>query len=204
MTPLRHQLINGRLFVKKYWLLSWSNPKRYDVKEWVMCVFYWVNQKFKDHNLIDTSPCTYPFITIFIKISKINSVVLFFHVVFKISNSNKWTAKHLTQASFTELTWCISANGCILWQAWIWFYSGPTLPHWPKQRQICEKELLLLLVLLIYSKTHFLYRFLDLKKTTRSQFNVPGLREIHRNLKQEQKFNFRESFLWKSPFCTFS
>ena len=31
--------------------------------------------------------------------------------------------------------------------------------------------------------THFLYRFLDGKKTTRSQFSVPGLREIHRNLK---------------------
>ena len=30
--------------------------------------------------------------------------VLFFHVVCKISNFNKWTAKHLTQASCTELT----------------------------------------------------------------------------------------------------
>ena len=52
--------------------------------------------------------------------------------------------------------------------------------------------------------THFLYRFLDCKKTTRSQFSVPGLREIHRNLVQERKFNSRESFFRKSPFCTFS
>ena len=30
--------------------------------------------------------------------------VLLFHVVCTISNSNKWTAKHLAQASCTELT----------------------------------------------------------------------------------------------------
>ena len=52
--------------------------------------------------------------------------------------------------------------------------------------------------------THFLYRILDSKKTTRSQFSVPGLREIHRNLKQEKNFNSCESFFRKSPFCTFS
>ena len=52
--------------------------------------------------------------------------------------------------------------------------------------------------------SHFLYRILDSKKTTRSQFSVPGLREIHRNLKQEKSFNSRESFFRKSPFCTFS
>ena len=52
--------------------------------------------------------------------------------------------------------------------------------------------------------THFLYRFFDGKKTTHSQFSVPGLREIHRNLKQEKFFNSRESFFRKSPFCTFS
>ena len=51
---------------------------------------------------------------------------------------------------------------------------------------------------------HFLYRILDGKKTTRSQFSVPGLREIHKNLKQEKNFNSRESFFRKSPFCTFS
>ena len=56
----------------------------------------------------------------------------------------------------------------------------------------------------MYLLSHFLYRFLDGKKTTRSQFSVPGLREIHRNLKQEKKFNSRESFFRKSPFCTFS
>jgi hypothetical protein len=31
---------------------------------------------------------------------------VFFHVVCKISNFNKWTAKHLAQASCTELTLC--------------------------------------------------------------------------------------------------
>ena len=34
--------------------------------------------------------------------------VLFFHVVCKISNFNMWTAKHLVQASCTELTLSIS------------------------------------------------------------------------------------------------
>ena len=52
--------------------------------------------------------------------------------------------------------------------------------------------------------THFLYRFLDGKKTTRSQFSIPGLREINRNLKQENLFNSCESFFTKSPFCTFA
>ena len=45
---------------------------------------------------------------------------------------------------------------------------------------------------------------LDSKETTRSQFSIPDLRDIHRNLKQEKKFNARESFFRKSPFCTFS
>ena len=42
--------------------------------------------------------------------------------------------------------------------------------------------------------THCLYRFFDGKKTTRSQFSVPGLREIQKNLKQEFFFNSCESF----------
>ena len=37
-------------------------------------------------------------------------------------------------------------------------------------------------------------------KNTRAQFSV---QEIHRNLKQNKKFNSRESFFRKSPFCTF-
>ena len=51
--------------------------------------------------------------------------------------------------------------------------------------------------------THWLYRFLDVKKTSRFQFSVPGLRGIHRNLKQEKNFNSREGFFRKSPFCAF-
>ena len=31
------------------------------------------------------------------------------------------------------------------------------------------------------TNSHFLYRFLEGKKTTRSQFSMPGLREIYRN-----------------------
>ena len=54
------------------------------------------------------------------------------------------------------------------------------------------------------SISHFLYRLFDGKKTTRSQFSVPGLREIQKNLKQEFFFNSCESFFRKSPFCTFS
>ena len=46
--------------------------------------------------------------------------------------------------------------------------------------------------------------FQTAKKTTRFQFSIPGLPEIHRNLKQQKKFKSRESFFRKSPFCTFS
>ena len=49
-----------------------------------------------------------------------------------------------------------------------------------------------------------MYRILDSKKTTRFQFSIPGLREIHRNLKQQKNFKSRESFFRKSPFYTFS
>ena len=48
------------------------------------------------------------------------------------------------------------------------------------------------------------YRFLDNHKSTRSQFSIPGLWEIHRNLKQQKNFNSRDGFFRKSPFCTFS
>jgi hypothetical protein len=54
------------------------------------------------------------------------------------------------------------------------------------------------------SKAHCLYRFLDGQKNTRFYFSIPGLRGIHRNLKQQKQFNSRESFFRKSPFCTFS
>ena len=42
------------------------------------------------------------------------------------------------------------------------------------------------------------------QKTSRFQFSVPGLQEIHRNLKQQKKFNSCDGFFRKSPFCTFS
>ena len=38
-------------------LLKDSHGVWYDVKEWVTCVVYWVNQKYKDCNWIDTSSC---------------------------------------------------------------------------------------------------------------------------------------------------
>jgi hypothetical protein len=44
---------------------------------------------------------------------------------------------------------------------------------------------------------------MTVKKTSRFQFSVPGLRGIHRNLKQEKNFNSHEGFFRKSPFCTF-
>ena len=40
-------------------------------------------------------------------------------------------------------------------------------------------------------------------RNTRLQFSVPGLRGIHRNLKQKKNFNSCEGFFRKSPFCTF-
>ena len=54
------------------------------------------------------------------------------------------------------------------------------------------------------SDTHFLYRILDSKKTSHFQFSVPGLPEIHRNLKQQKNFNSHDGFFRKSAFCTFS
>ena len=52
--------------------------------------------------------------------------------------------------------------------------------------------------------SHFMYRILDSKKTSHFQFSVPGLLEIHRNLKQQKNFNSCDGFFRKSPFCTFS
>ena len=57
---------------------------------------------------------------------------------------------------------------------------------------------------LIFSYSHFMYRILDSKKTSRFQFSFPSLREIHRNLKQQKNFNCHDGFFRKSPFCTFS
>ena len=54
------------------------------------------------------------------------------------------------------------------------------------------------------SNTHFLYRILDSKRTSRFQFSVQDLRETHSNLKQQKKFNYHDGFFRKSPFCTFS
>ena len=56
----------------------------------------------------------------------------------------------------------------------------------------------------ILKSTHFLYRILESKKTSRFQFSIPGHREIHRNLKQQKNFNSHDGFFRKSPFCTFS
>ena len=51
--------------------------------------------------------------------------------------------------------------------------------------------------------SHFLYRILDSKKTSRFQFSIPDLREIYRNLKQQKNLNSHDGFFRKSPFCTF-
>ena len=52
-------------------------------------------------------------------------------------------------------------------------------------------------------RAHCLYKILDSKKTSRFQFSGPGLREIHRNIKQQKNFNSHDGFFRKSPFCTF-
>ena len=83
-------------------LISWSAPKRYDIKELVTRVVYYVTQKIKDCYSIDTSPYTYPCIMI-----------------------------------------CSSADGCILWEALIRFYSSLWLPDWPKQKPISQKRALI-------------------------------------------------------------
>ena len=38
-----------------------------------------------------------------------------------------------------------------MWQAWIWFYRSPRLPHWPKQRQILQKRALIASRLVVHS-----------------------------------------------------
>ena len=58
--------------------------------------------------------------------------------------------------------------------------------------------------MLIWLMIVWLYRFLDSQKNTRSQFSVPGLRGIHKNLKENKNFNSRGSFFRKSPFSTFA
>jgi hypothetical protein len=52
--------------------------------------------------------------------------------------------------------------------------------------------------------SHCLYRFLDNQKNTRSQFSVPGLQEIHRNLKQKEKSILASPFLENPLFVLFS
>ena len=80
--------------------------------------------------------------------------------------------------------------------------KGPLFAKSERQKSpSCSRAINFLDELLV---SHFLYRVLEGKKTTRSQFSAPGLREIHRNLKQDFFFNSRESFFRKSPFCTFS
>ena len=44
--------------------------------------------------------------------------IFVFHVVCKISNFNKWTAKHLAQASCTELTLIFCANAIATEKLW--------------------------------------------------------------------------------------
>ena len=50
---------------------------------------------------------------------------------------------------------------------------------------------------------HCLYRFLDGQKNTRFQFIVPGLREIHRNLKQKKNSILARAFLENPLFVLF-
>jgi hypothetical protein len=54
------------------------------------------------------------------------------------------------------------------------------------------------------STSHFLYRILDSKKTSRFQFSAPGLREIHRNLKQQKISILAMAFLENPLFVLFS
>ena len=54
------------------------------------------------------------------------------------------------------------------------------------RKQICHHP---------YGGSQCLYRFLDNQKNTRSQFIIPGLREIHRNPKQNKNFNSCKYFL---------
>ena len=54
------------------------------------------------------------------------------------------------------------------------------------------------------SVAHFMYRILDSKKTTRFQFSIPGLRQIHRNLKQQKKNHIYGTYWFVKeykPFC---
>ena len=72
--------------------------------------------------------------------------VSFFHVICKISNSNMWTARHLVQASCTELTLSIKRKTKIKQGQWIAnqkLKTYQTVWRKPKKQQndksICEK-----------------------------------------------------------------
>ena len=115
----------------------------------------WVNQKFKDHNLIDASPYTYPCITIFIKICKVNTKLFCFFM---------WFARFQILISEPQSIWCSSF---LYWvdfmyiSKWMYFVTGlnlvlqrPSTTTLAKTKaDIVKKELLLLLVSLVYSKT---------------------------------------------------
>ena len=88
-----------------------------------------------------------------------------------------------------------------------WFFCCASKNHFP------ETYLLMtslqqwdqsFVIVSIINVPHCLYRILDSKKTSRFQYSIPGLLEIHRNLKQPKNFNSRDGFFRKSPFCTFS
>ena len=57
--------------------------------------------------------------------------------------------------------------------------------------------------LTLVNNAHFLYRILDSKKSSCFQFSVPGLREIHRNLKQQKNSILTSPFLENPLFVLF-
>ena len=71
------------------------------------CVFYnWQNHE-KENFDFQSNFLTAKMLDLLMKIWKLrvwDSLFHFFHVICKISNFNMWTAKHLVQASCTELT----------------------------------------------------------------------------------------------------
>ena len=91
----------------------------------------------------------------------------------------------------TYLTFCISGYSFIASEAYRKRHlkKKDFCPHprsWSNTKNSEVAEVLKIWGATSNTRSHFLYRFLDGKKTTRSQFSVPGLQEIHRNLKQEK------------------
>ena len=121
-----------------------------------------------------------------------NFLTFFFFFTFFLFSTNNWILKHKRfhtgRNCFNLFQISFSANTAD---------TDPEVSMVSKDQKFCVK------FKNTHCQAHWLYRFLEGQKTSHFSFSVPGLWGNHRNLRQEKKFNSREGFFRKSPFCTF-